>query len=383
VIGTLEKLSSSTKAAEGYIFKEKKEAPVVKLVTKESQPSNIATGVLRGAGALLKSLFDAILGIFVEPVVGGKKGGFKGAMKGVGKGVIGLVLKPVHGTLDLVALTARGITNTPKTIYLKVSSIFKKKERKPKSTTPVTPYFEGVGDSKECVVMIGESEDEYELSLDVDELRKQLLTGLLDVNSDSSVLTNKSIVAENANQLVLKEIKMRQKKQKRLKKYCLLKIKHEQKHFRKNLEKALSTLNEEVDIEELMKKKEKYSVKVLSGMAEIEVEGFPSPEIVTLELGDESECVSEFNEEENKNFNDVCNEFAVKCDIVTLGVENEEEHREIMDTNSNFLANSTIIGRGSTVYGRSFMQPDGFMSYMEGKFRKNPKHRTPPSIVCW
>ena len=382
MIGTLEKLSLSTKAAERYIFKEEKEASATKLPTKESQPSNIATGVLRGAGALIKSLFYAILGIFLEPVVGGKKEGFKGAMKGVGKGVIGLVLKPLHGTLDLVTLTARGITNTPKTIVLKVSSIFKKKVRKPKSTTPVTPYLDN-NHSMESVVVIGESDEKYEICIDVDELRKQVLTGLLDDNSDNNILTNKNTVVESTNELVLKDIKRRQKKQKRLKKYRLLKIKHEQKHFLKNLEKALSTLNEETDIEELMKSKERHNVKMLSGMVEMEFEGFPSPEVVTLELNDELECVGEFNEEEDKNFNDVYNEFAVKCDFVTLGVENEEEHKEIMDTNSNLFATSSIIGRGSTVYGRSFMQSNGLMPYMEGKFRKNPKHRAPPrTIYC-
>eukprot|EP00826_Nyctotherus_ovalis_P026173 TRINITY_DN2043_c0_g1_i12.p1 TRINITY_DN2043_c0_g1~~TRINITY_DN2043_c0_g1_i12.p1 ORF type:complete len:366 (+),score=121.53 TRINITY_DN2043_c0_g1_i12:787-1884(+) len=346
--------------------------------TKEKQPSNIASGILRGAGALIKSLFDAIVGIFAEPIRGGSKSGFTGAIKGVGKGMIGLVLKPVHGTLDLVTLTARGITNTPKTVYLKVSSIFKKKVRKPRSTVPVTPYQENAGSARESIITIGEADNEYELTLDVEELKRQLLEGLLSESGKSvSEEGNKNEVVESSNKLVMKEIGMRHKKQKRLKKCRVLKIKHQQKHFRENLEKLLSSINDETSIEDLMRQKERFSSEVLSGMAEMELEGFPSPEVAASEAEEEAECVREFNEDEHKNFHETCNEFAVKCNIVMLGVDNEEEHGEIMDAHIDQISNLNV--GASMMYGKSYMQMSRSLSYFEGKFRKNPMHRAPPS----
>ncbi len=80
----------------------------------------------------------------MEPIRGARRSGFKGAMVGLGKGVIGLVLKPVAGTFDLVTLTARGLANTPKTVYLKLGSIFKKKVRTPRGCVPIEPYLEEV-----------------------------------------------------------------------------------------------------------------------------------------------------------------------------------------------------------------------------------------------
>lgn len=64
----------------------------------------------------------------MDPIKGGKKRGLKGAVRGFGKGMVGLVMKPVAGTLDLVTLTIRGIANTPTTIYLKLNSVFKEKK---------------------------------------------------------------------------------------------------------------------------------------------------------------------------------------------------------------------------------------------------------------
>lgn len=83
---------------------------------------------------------SALAGIFVEPLEGAKRDGMKGAFMGFGKGIVGLVLKPVAGTLDLFTLTARGIANTPTTVYLKVNSILKKKSDKNVSrSSPMSP----------------------------------------------------------------------------------------------------------------------------------------------------------------------------------------------------------------------------------------------------
>jgi len=51
-------------------------------------------------------------GIFREPIRGAhEQNAFKGVFKGVAKGVVGLAVKPVVGTLDLVSKTTEGIRN--------------------------------------------------------------------------------------------------------------------------------------------------------------------------------------------------------------------------------------------------------------------------------
>lgn len=47
-------------------------------------------------------MFGALAGVIVEPVKGAKQGGIKGGAMGFGKGILGLVCKPVKGTIDLV-----------------------------------------------------------------------------------------------------------------------------------------------------------------------------------------------------------------------------------------------------------------------------------------
>ena len=65
-------------------------------------PSNAVSGVAYGTKSLLGKVFSAVAGVIVEPVKGAKKQGVKGGAKGFGKGMLGLVCKPVKGTIDLV-----------------------------------------------------------------------------------------------------------------------------------------------------------------------------------------------------------------------------------------------------------------------------------------
>ena len=53
---------------------------------------------------------------YIERGVPAKKGGLKGGAVGLGKGILGLVCKPVAGSIDLVTYTTRGMANTPRTI---------------------------------------------------------------------------------------------------------------------------------------------------------------------------------------------------------------------------------------------------------------------------
>jgi hypothetical protein len=51
---------------------------------------------------MLTNMFSAVAGVITEPVKGARSGGLKGGAKGLGKGILGLVCKPVKGTIDLV-----------------------------------------------------------------------------------------------------------------------------------------------------------------------------------------------------------------------------------------------------------------------------------------
>jgi hypothetical protein len=96
---------------------------------KINRPSNAVSGVAWGTKAMLGKVFSAVAGVIIEPVKGAKKGGVKGGAVGFGKGMLGLVCKPVKGTIDLVTQTTRGISNTPKTMYVAMTKMIKKKPR--------------------------------------------------------------------------------------------------------------------------------------------------------------------------------------------------------------------------------------------------------------
>ena len=93
-------------------------------------PSNVASGVARGTKSLLTKVFGAVAGVIVEPLKGAKEGGLKGGAVGFGKGMLGLVCKPVKGTIDLVTQTTRGISNTPKTMYVGLNRMMKRVPKK-------------------------------------------------------------------------------------------------------------------------------------------------------------------------------------------------------------------------------------------------------------
>ena len=96
---------------------------------QKPNPSNAVTGVAYGTKSMLTKVFSAVAGVIVEPVKGAKRGGIKGGAVGFGKGMLGLVCKPVKGTIDLVTQTTRGISNTPKTMYVAMNRMIRKKPR--------------------------------------------------------------------------------------------------------------------------------------------------------------------------------------------------------------------------------------------------------------
>jgi len=74
---------------------------------------------------MLKNVFSAVAGVIVEPVKGAKTGGMKGSALGLGKGLLGLICKPVKGSIDLVSQTTRGISNTPRSMYVGMTRMIK------------------------------------------------------------------------------------------------------------------------------------------------------------------------------------------------------------------------------------------------------------------
>ena len=92
-------------------------------------PKNAVSGVAYGTKSMLTKMFSAVAGVSVETVKGAKKGAVKGGAVGFGQGMLGLVCKPVKGTIDLVTQTTRGISNTTKTMYVAMNRLVKKKPR--------------------------------------------------------------------------------------------------------------------------------------------------------------------------------------------------------------------------------------------------------------
>lgn len=70
--------------------------------------------------------------MFSRPVIEASRSGIKGLGMGLYEGVVGLVLKPVSGALDLVAKTSEGVKNTLR--------IFEQKQNKGRIRMPRTFY---------------------------------------------------------------------------------------------------------------------------------------------------------------------------------------------------------------------------------------------------
>ena len=113
---------------------------------------------------MISNMFSAVAGVIVEPVKGAKSGGIKGGAVGFGKGILGLVCKPVKGTIDLVTQTTRGIGNTPRTMYVGFNKMVKKVPKSSRAKNPNEPEEESKGhDLIDPVndVFIGEENGEH------------------------------------------------------------------------------------------------------------------------------------------------------------------------------------------------------------------------------
>ena len=60
--------------------------------------------------AFALSVRSGVVGLACQPVDGGRSDGVGGVFKGVGRGVLGIVMKPISGTFDMLSLTFNGIS---------------------------------------------------------------------------------------------------------------------------------------------------------------------------------------------------------------------------------------------------------------------------------
>jgi hypothetical protein len=75
------------------------------------RPSNIATGFMYGLRDLSGGLYGGVTGILSQPFRGAKRDGLVGLVRGIGVGVLGVVVKPAVGVVDLATRTTEGLRN--------------------------------------------------------------------------------------------------------------------------------------------------------------------------------------------------------------------------------------------------------------------------------
>lgn len=99
---------------------------------KQKNPQNLVTGMGYGAYGLLEGVVGGVTGIVVQPVKGARENGVKGAAVGVGKGLIGVISRPVAGTIKFFSYTTQGTINTPGQIYRGIKKLGKNDKNKKK-----------------------------------------------------------------------------------------------------------------------------------------------------------------------------------------------------------------------------------------------------------
>eukprot|EP01022_Parablepharisma_sp_SALTPOND_P008166 TRINITY_DN135305_c0_g1_i1.p2 TRINITY_DN135305_c0_g1~~TRINITY_DN135305_c0_g1_i1.p2 ORF type:complete len:549 (+),score=77.91 TRINITY_DN135305_c0_g1_i1:2783-4429(+) len=283
-------------------------------------PTNVASGLLRGTGAVFQSVLSALAGIFVEPLRGAKKSGIKGAVVGLGKGMVELILKPVAGTLDLVTLTARGIANTPTTVYLKLNGVFKKRpvRRGPTSSScklqRIMPR-----------IHMGDLEEEFDIEIDEKELKRQL------IKEFAKKEVKRTTATEQISEELMNEIKEIQRMQlEALEKQRMKGYAYVEEELLKKVQEGLTAKNE-------TKKEEDKSLEERD-----EFSGFPTLlGEAELDYFDEDlagfDNIEEFNENE-QNISILSQSIEVCEDFVTVkSEENSPEPKDESNKLSGFI----------------------------------------------
>ena len=74
-----------------------------------AQAEDATDGLIKGVEHFGSGMVRGVTGIVTNPYKEGKKSGASGFMKGVGKGLVGAVVKPAAGVLDLASDVSSGI----------------------------------------------------------------------------------------------------------------------------------------------------------------------------------------------------------------------------------------------------------------------------------
>jgi hypothetical protein len=80
---------------------------------RQKRADNVLEGVGQGLLALGGGVVSGVSGIVTQPIKGAQQGGAEGFFVGLGRGLMGVVVKPAVGVLDLASRTTEGIKNTP------------------------------------------------------------------------------------------------------------------------------------------------------------------------------------------------------------------------------------------------------------------------------
>eukprot|EP00347_Sterkiella_histriomuscorum_P010094 403338699 len=126
LIISLERLGDGARVTPFYLSGQNYKDSQQKLLDRVDV-SHLIDGLAKGAQSMIKEIVGAVAGIVMEPIKGAKLKGIKGGAKGLGKGMLGLICKPVAGSIDLVTYTSRGIGRTPKTIQQRIKTIIRKR----------------------------------------------------------------------------------------------------------------------------------------------------------------------------------------------------------------------------------------------------------------
>ena len=82
---------------------------VMKLKENDARAATILKGFESGMLKLIHGILEGVTGVVSKPIRGAERSGIEGFAKGVGKGLLGLLVKPVIGTTDLITDTLIGV----------------------------------------------------------------------------------------------------------------------------------------------------------------------------------------------------------------------------------------------------------------------------------
>mmetsp|Transcript_45817 Transcript_45817/g.71794 ORF Transcript_45817/g.71794 Transcript_45817/m.71794 type:complete len:623 (-) Transcript_45817:24-1892(-) len=106
ITGSMSKSLVQLSGDEDYI-KKRQDAQSARVKAKQ-------TNISKERNDLATEASDGLMGIFAKPLAGAREGGATGFLSGLGKGLLGAVVKPTAGLMDLTSMAAEGVRDTTK-----------------------------------------------------------------------------------------------------------------------------------------------------------------------------------------------------------------------------------------------------------------------------